>query len=214
MTSLSRLRRLILSPLGMRLILIILALAAGTSALVAGVAYRDQQKLLNYVLNEYSRPVTSALLKTNFGEIEIVFDTPAVAAKDNFIKLARENYYDGQLFHRVVKNFAIQTGDPLSRNPTAAARWGTGGPGYTLPKEVSTTDDMATGSVIMANSGTASHGSQFMILVDLTPWLIGENTLFAHVVRGQDVVQAISDLDTGVTGIPASEARLLDIQLK
>jgi cyclophilin family peptidyl-prolyl cis-trans isomerase len=198
----------------MTAILFFMILAAVISAFIAGNALNLRRELNESIQEEQTREITGAVLRTSFGNIEIVFNTPAVGAKDNFIKLVRQHFYDGLRFHRVVKDFAIQTGDPLSRDLSAAAKWGTGGPGYTLPQELSSTDKMLKGSVIMANDNDKSHGSQFMILVADTPWLIEHNTQFATVTKGIEIAETISNLDSGVTGIPAQEVRLLDIQLK
>ena len=158
--------------------------------------------------------VTGAVLKTSFGDITIRFESTPSQARDNFIRLSQVDFYHNLRFHRVVDNFAIQTGDPLSRDLSAVSRWGSGGPGYSFPLEASVSDQLSTGSVVMVRENTESHGSQFMILVDDIPWLAGQNSKFASVTEGMEIAKAISHLSTGPTNIPAQEVWLLDIILK
>ncbi len=159
--------------------------------------------------------VGGAVLVTNFGKIEIKFDkTGAPNTVSNFIKLADEGFYDGTRFHRIVKGFAIQGGDPLSKDKSLVAQWGHGGPGYTFADEIHSEDQMLAGTLVMANEGKDSNGSQFLILTADSSWLNGQNTIFAKVVLGMDVVLAIGNLDAGVTGIPSREVVLSEIILK
>lgn len=189
----------------MSVVLILLSITALVAVLFVGITLRTRQEL---------SPATGAILKTTFGDIAIRFEPIAPQTRDNFIKLARTDFYHSLRFHRVVDNFAIQTGDPLSRDLSAVARWGSGGPGYDLPLEASASDQLTSGSVIMVRNNGRSHGSQFMILVDDIPWLSGHNTKFASVTAGLEIVRTISHLGTGVTGIPAQEVWLLDIILQ
>lgn len=159
--------------------------------------------------------INRAILVTNFGNIDIKFDkTGAPNTVSNFIKLADEGFYDGTRFHRVVKGFAVQAGDPLTRDKNLVAQWGHGGPGYTFADEIHAEDQMLAGTLVMANEGKNTNGSQFLILTADSSWLNGQNTVFAKVVSGMDVALAIENLDAGVTGIPSREVVLGEVVLK
>lgn len=132
----------------------------------------------------------AATIKTNFGEIEVqLFAQDAPLAVNNFVFLARQGFYDGVKFHRVVKGFVIQSGDPTGT--------GAGGPGYKFADEKVTRDYVA-GMLVMANSGPNTNGSQFFItLADLSasqPPLPKNYTIFGQVTGGFDVVQKIEDV--------------------
>jgi peptidylprolyl isomerase len=128
-----------------------------------------------------------ATIKTNFDEIEVqLFPQDAPLAVNNFVFLARQGFYDGVKFHRVVKGFVIQSGDPTGT--------GAGGPGYKFADEEVTRDYVA-GMLAMANSGPNTNGSQFFItLADLSGSLPKNYTIFGQVTGGFDVVQKIEDV--------------------
>jgi len=128
----------------------------------------------------------NAILDTSKGRIVIEL-YPAAAPKtvENFVKLAKAGFYNGIIFHRVIPNFMIQTGDPTGT--------GRGGPGYTFADEFSPTlHHDGPGVVSMANAGPNTNGSQFFITLAPTPWLDGKHTIFGRVVEGQSVVEAIA----------------------
>ena len=141
----------------------------------------------------------TVVLNTNLGIIELelfVKESPITAG--NFKKLVEEGFYDGTRFHRVIGNFMIQGGDPLSKDKTKQASWGKGGPGYAIE------DEFIEGlSISMANSGPQSGGSQFFInLVDNTnlDWDKGDprskHPVFGKVVSGMDVVDKVGSVAT------------------
>ena len=138
-----------------------------------------------------------AIFKTNFGDIGVVFFTgEAPRTVENFINLAKGGFYDGTRFHRIIKDFMIQGGDPFSRDVSLKNRWGTGGPGYTFPDEINR-EKLVRGVLAMANAGPDTNGSQFFIITaEKTPWLDGMHTAFGKVVSGLDVVMTISKLET------------------
>lgn len=116
-------------------------------------------------------------------------ETPATVA--NFEKLANEGFYDGTRFHRVIPDFVIQGGDPLSRNP-GDPRVGTGGPGYKIKCETHrNTHKHVAGTLSMAHAGKDTGGSQFFICHSPQAHLDGKHTVFGQVTKGMDVVNAI-----------------------
>lgn len=130
-----------------------------------------------------------ATLDTDRGEIELEL-SPEYAPKtvNNFVFLAREGYYDGTTFHRVISNFMIQGGDPTST--------GRGGPGYQFEDETRGNPLIhGTGVISMANAGPNTNGSQFFITHSPQPHLNGKHTVFGKVTKGQDVVNAIRQGD-------------------
>lgn len=142
-------------------------------------------------MEQTPRAPRHAILKTNKGDITIEFyETDAPKTVENFLTLAAQGFYDGTKFHRIIKNFMIQGGDPLTRQGDARL-YGTGGPGYTFSDEFNA-HRLLRGSVAMANSGPNTNGSQFFIVTAAeTPWLDGKHTNFGHISRGMDVVDAI-----------------------
>lgn len=132
-----------------------------------------------------------ALLKTNLGDIKLeLFSDDAPNTVDNFIKLSKSGFYNGVKFHRVIKDFMIQTGDPNSKD-NDWSNDGTGGPGYTFADEINS-HKLVKGSLAMANSGPDTNGSQFFIVTaEETPWLDGKHTVFGKVIVGMDIVEKI-----------------------
>ena len=129
-------------------------------------------------------------IETNHGTIEAeMYMDRAPETAGNFIKLAKEGYYDGVIFHRVIEGFMIQGGDPTGT--------GRGGPGYTIKDEFA--EGLAhteAGVFSMANAGPNSGGSQFFVTLAATPWLDGKHAIFGKVTKGMDVVNAIGTIDT------------------
>jgi cyclophilin family peptidyl-prolyl cis-trans isomerase len=145
----------------------------------------------------------NAVIRTNKGDIKIQFlsdDAPNTVA--NFSKLARERFYDGTKFHRVIKDFMIQGGDPLTRDDAQMARWGTGGPGYSFSDEIHSNNRNDIGTVSMANSGPNTNGSQFFINVSRNNFLDTKHTVFGVVLVGMDVVSQIADTVVGESDRP------------
>ena len=157
----------------------------------------------------------SATLQTSMGNITIEFlpnQAPNTVA--NFIKLAQSGFYDGTKFHRVIKGFMDQGGDPLSKDDSMMARWGTGGPGYQFNDEISVDNENTAGAVAMANSGPNTQGSQFFInAVDNRGNLANSYTVFARVTSGMDVVTAINNVATGPNDRPLTPVVLQKVTL-
>ena len=139
--------------------------------------------------------MTAVALHTNHGGIAVeLFDDDAPKTVENFLKLARDGFYDGVIFHRVIPDFMIQGGDPTGT--------GTGGPGYTFEDEFNQ-HKVERGALAMANAGPNTNGSQFFIVTtQAAPWLDGKHTVFGRVTEGMDVVDTISEVDTDPTDKP------------
>lgn len=156
---------------------------------------------------------TQVVMKTSQGDISITFfDQDAPNTVKNFVKLAQSGFYDGILFHRVIPDFMIQTGDPLTKSqPQTWAVHGTGGPGYEFADEFNS-HKVVRGAVAMANSGPDTNGSQFFIVTaEATPWLDGKHTVFGEVTAGMDVVDAISQAQTDANNHPLEDIKIVSI---
>jgi peptidyl-prolyl cis-trans isomerase B (cyclophilin B) len=131
----------------------------------------------------------TANIETNRGVIVLkLYVSQAPRTVNNFICLAEDGYYDGVPFHRVLKDFMVQTGDPTGT--------GRGGPGYTFKDEFDPKlKHDQPGVLSMANAGPGTNGSQFFITHVPTPWLDGKHSVFGQVTQGQDVVNAIEQGD-------------------
>ena len=146
---------------------------------------------------ETMKKATHVILKTNHGELELeLFPDKAPNTVANFLKLAENGFYSGTKFHRVIKGFMIQGGDPLSKDDSRMAMWGTGGPGYQFDDEIND-QKIVRGVLAMANAGPGTNGSQFFIVTaGATPWLDGKHTVFGKVIRGMDTVDKIEKVET------------------
>jgi peptidyl-prolyl cis-trans isomerase B (cyclophilin B) len=131
----------------------------------------------------------AATFETSRGSIVCdLFTKDAPKTVNNFVFLAREGFYDGTVFHRVIADFMVQGGDPTAK--------GTGGPGYRFEDETrSNPNKHKVGSLSMANAGPNTNGSQFFITHVVTDWLDGKHTVFGQVTSGQDVVNKVKQGD-------------------
>lgn len=142
-------------------------------------------------------------IKTNKGDIVIDFLSEATPnTVNNFKKLASEGFYDGVKFHRIIRNFMIQGGDPLTKEESKKHMWGTGGPGYKFDDEIGPGNSNAAGTISMANAGRNTNGSQFFINLANNDFLNPKHTAFGKVVKGMDVVTAIGDVQTNASDQP------------
>lgn len=146
-----------------------------------------------------------AVIKTDKGDIQIDLEgQKAPNTVNNFVFLAREGYYDGVMFHRVIADFMAQTGDPTGT--------GSGGPGYTFADEFH--PDLrhdGPGVVSMANAGPGTNGSQFFITHVATPWLDDKHSVFGKVSGGMDVLLSIPERDPSQRDAPAVRIRTIEI---
>jgi len=150
----------------------------------------------------------TAVIETNMGTMEIeLYTEKAPITTKNFIDLANKNFYDTLIFHRVIKDFMIQGGDPLGT--------GTGGPGYTIKDEFH--KDLkhdSAGILSMANAGPNTGGSQFFITLIATPWLDNRHSVFGKVTKGMDVLKKIGSVKTGVNDKPIDKVVIKKITIK
>ncbi|MGP8200580.1 MAG: peptidylprolyl isomerase [Limisphaerales bacterium] len=160
-----------------------------------------------------------AIIKTSHGEMTVEF-WPDVAPKtvENFKALARKGFYGGTCFHRIVKGFMVQGGDPLTKNPAAEGRWGTGDPGYKIKAEFSDKPHVR-GVISMARSQDPdSAGSQFFICLADARFLDRQYTAFGKLIQGDDVLGKLGDTPTtqgggGEKSRPASRVAVESIKI-
>ena len=150
--------------------------------------------------------MTNATMLTNHGSIELeLFDDDAPMTVENFTKLARDGFYDGVIFHRVIQDFMIQGGDPTGT--------GSGGPGYQFEDEFND-HPVERGALAMANAGPNTNGSQFFIVTTAdASWLDGKHTVFGQVTGGMDVVDKISELPRDGSDRPRDDAVIERVSL-
>ena len=152
--------------------------------------------------------MTIAEFETSEGNFEVeLFTEKAPITTKNFIDLANKGFYNDLIFHRVIKGFMIQGGDPNGD--------GTGGPGYEIEDEFhpSLKHDSA-GVLSMANAGPNTGGSQFFITLDATPWLDGKHAIFGKVTKGMDVIEKIGTTETGFGDKPSKDIVIEKIKIK
>ncbi len=150
--------------------------------------------------------MSTAKMHTTQGTIELeLFDDDAPKTVENFRKLASDHFYDGVIFHRVIRDFMIQGGDPDGT--------GTGGPGYTFEDEINS-HKVVRGALAMANAGPNTNGSQFFIVTtESAPWLDGKHTVFGRVTAGMETVDAIEGLETDGRDRPLEPPLIESIEL-
>lgn len=182
------------------------------------IAEREMYEPMN---TNNNNPV--AEIVTNYGTIELeLFDDAMPITAGNFMKLAREGFYNGTKFHRVIDGFMIQGGDPNTKTENTLS-YGTGGPGYTIPDEHIAGEKLSNvrGTISMANSGPESGGSQFFINLvdnvnldyDKAP-LSSKHPVFGQVISGMEVVEAIGSVETGPTNLPVEDVVVEQVNIK
>ncbi len=161
------------------------------------------------LFSQYSQ----AILKTNFGDIQVSFygaDSPKTV--NNFLNLAQQGFYNGTKFHRVIKDFMIQGGDPNSKSDDWSTH-GMGGPDYRFADEFNS-HPLVRGSLAMANAGPDTNGSQFFIVTaSATPWLDGHHTNFGQVTAGMDIVEKIEAAEVNQNAHPLEDIVINSIEL-
>lgn len=182
-------------------------------------AVQKEQSVMERLAQLPEEPVFDIV--TNMGTIKVRLYSDTPKHRDNFAKLALTGYYDKVLFHRVIRGFMIQTGDPLSKDPENKARFGTGGPDYTIPAEFVPEHNHKKGALAAARRGDAvnpyreSSGSQFYIVqdADTCAQLDGQYTVFGETIDGFDVIDKIAGVETDARDCPLSEVKIITITL-
>ncbi len=157
---------------------------------------------------------------TNYGTIKVKLYSKTPKHRENFAKLALSGYYDGLLFHRVIKGFMLQTGDPYTRDTSKVADYGKGGPDYTIPAEFVPEYKHKKGALAAARRGDAanpmkeSSGSQFYIVQDAAgcSHLDGAYTVFGETIEGFDVIDKIAAVETNSRDLPLQEVRIIAVK--
>ena len=162
----------------------------------------------NYFMGDST---TVAIIKTNMGTIEIeLFAEQTPKTVENFVGLSEKGYYNGVIFHRVIKNFMIQGGDPTGTGRGGASFWG----GKFEDEFVSDLKHDTPGMLSMANAGPNTNGSQFFITLVATPWLDGKHTVFGKVINGMDVVNEIGKVKTGAGDKPVNDVVMEEVTIE
>jgi len=156
---------------------------------------------------------------TTMGTIRIKLYKETPLHRDNFVKLASERFFEGILFHRVINGFMIQAGDPLTKDTANVARYGTGGPGYTIPAEILPQFKHKKGALAAARRGNAgnpkkeSSGSQFYLVQDAAncAQLNGDYTIFGETISGIEVIDRIAVVPTNNSDRPLNIVKIISI---
>ncbi len=191
---------------------------AEQEAIAAEQVKQDSIKVEKKLSDLAEEPVFDIV--TNYGTIKIKLYKDTPKHRENFAKLALSGYYDGLLFHRVINGFMIQGGDPLTKDPANADRFGTGGPGYTVPAEILPQHRHKKGALAAARRGDAanpmkeSSGSQFYIVQDekTCAQLDGQYTVFGETIEGLDVIDKIAAVETDLRDRPVGQVKIVSIK--
>jgi len=168
----------------------------------------------NNTTMDYVKNYTGAIIKTSLGNIQVKLNnTVTPNTVNNFLKLADQKIYDGTKFHRVIKGFMIQGGDPNSKTADTSS-WGMGGPGYKFADEITGNEKYPQGTLAMANSGPNTNGSQFFI-VTASPQapLPPSYTVFGQVVSGMDTMLKIENVPTTSPDRPVNDVVINSVEL-
>ena len=184
----------------------------------AAIAQKEQQ-LKDRLALLPEEPVFDIV--TNMGTIKVKLYADTPLHRENFAKLALSGYYDKILFHRVINGFMIQAGDPLSKDSENRAKFGTGGPDYTIPAEILPNHNHKKGALAAARKGDAanpfreSSGSQFYIVQnpETCAQLDGAYSVFGETLSGIDVIDKIAAVETDGRDCPVSDVKIITITL-
>jgi len=190
-----------------------------TLFLIFGCTNEEQAPFSKEIVTQQDQPITPreddlveekntiVLIETTKGDMKVkLFDSSVPITTDNFKKLVKEGFYDGTIFHRVIKDFMVQGGDPEGN--------GTGGPGYNIKDEfVKELRHNKRGLLSMANSGPNTGGSQFFITLVPTPWLDDKHAIFGEIIEGQDVLDTIGSTETDSGDRPIDEIKVIKMSV-
>ena len=187
---------------------------ADTQPQKAGVKIEKLETVQEEPKKEVMKEVT---IETTLGNITIALYNETPLHRDNFIKLVSENYYDGVLFHRIIKGFMIQAGDPDSKTAAKGQRLGVGGPGYTIPAEIVPGKVHNRGALAAARRSDTmnSSGSQFYIVDNPggAHQLDGSYTVFGEVVKGLETVDAIASQAKDQNDRPLEDVKIISMKI-
>ena len=183
-------------------------------------AAEQTQRTMEKIAQLPAEPVFDII--TSMGVIKIKLYEGTPKHRENFAKLALEKYYDGMLFHRVINGFMIQGGDPLTKDAANKARFGTGGPDYTVPAEFVPEYRHKKGAIAAARRGDAVNpykeysGSQFYLVQDERncAQLDGEYTVFGETIEGLDVIDKIASVQTDGRDCPVQDVKIITVKLE
>ena len=193
---------------------------AAKAAADSVAAAQQTQRTMDKIAKLPAEPVFDIITSMGVIKVKLYADTPK--HRENFAKLALEKYYDGTLFHRVIDGFMIQGGDPLTKDAANKARFGTGGPDYTVPAEFVPEYRHKKGAIAAARRGDAvnpykeSSGSQFYLVQDERncAQLDGEYTVFGETIEGLDVIDKIAAVQTDGRDCPVQDVKIITVKLE
>lgn len=189
------------------IITLVITLAAVALLIIFGLKKDQIQTSMN--------TTHTIIMNTSAGDIVIdMYGDATPKTVENFVTLAQTGFYDGTRFHRIIENFMIQGGDPLSKDLSQKAFWGTGGPDYRFEDEFVPELSNIAGTISMANAGPGTNGSQFFINVADNTFLDGKHTVFGMVTEGYDIVEALSQVATDATDKPLEDVVLNSVTIK
>jgi len=195
---------------------IILTLTVVTSLFLTGCNVKEtkehnQTQKSPIVNSDSKKETTIVVLETNQGNIEIkLFPKVAPLAVENFVTHATNGYYNGLIFHRVIKDFMIQGGDPTGTGTGGSSIWDKNFPDEFAPNVVFDRPFL----LAMANRGPKTNGSQFFITTKATPWLNGKHTIFGEVIAGQDIVRKIENTKVDAQSKPLTTQKIIKAYVK
>ena len=193
--------------------------AAEKAAADSLAAVEQNQRTMDKIAQLPAEPVFDIITSMGVIKIKLYADTPK--HRENFAKLALNKYYDGILFHRVINGFMIQAGDPLTKDAANKAKFGTGGPDYTVPAEFVADHKHKKGALAAARRGDAvnpykeSSGSQFYLVQNEASCaqLDGAYTVFGETIEGLDVIDKIAAVQTDSRDCPVQDVKIITIKL-
>ncbi|MGB2762691.1 MAG: peptidylprolyl isomerase [Minisyncoccales bacterium] len=196
------------------ILLILIILISGSYFLFTPDTGKEEAASDNDNIKTLPETNMTATMQTNFGEIKLeLFSSDAPKTVENFVKLSKDGFYNGLKFHRVIKGFMIQGGDPLSKDNSFKDRWGTGGPGYTFADEIHLNNHNIIGTISMANAGPDTNGSQFFINTDNNNFLDAKHTVFGKIIEGIDIVGKIENVATDGRDCPIDNVIIESINI-